>query len=367
ATLLDMPDRPPAGHAELAARINEAFVHSQTERWSRLGPLLPDLIVDAWHASCTSTGAAQRRAFGQLALVWRVTSGMLDRIGEKDLPWIAAERDLAAADRSEDELLIAGAAWRLAVVLRHSGRLPESIEVPLATADALRPHLAQSPRQASLYGALMLRGAVGSATLGDHVAVRDYLGECDRAAERTGDRNDFWLAFGPPNVAIHRVWLAVELGDPTDALRQAAHVDDTILPPALAERRTSHLITVAWSHYLHRHEDDALAALTAARSAAPEQLMCTTESTTCSARCCAATGATAASCASWPSSSACSSHPDAVRARGAGPGCWSRLSRPGCASYCARPGCCASMSLPAALRSLRAPPNNQAKHVTVGA
>ncbi|HEU0128325.1 MAG TPA: helix-turn-helix domain-containing protein [Pseudonocardiaceae bacterium] len=275
ATLLDVPDRPPAGHAELAARINEAFIHSQTERWSRLGPLLPDLIADAWHASRTSTGAAQRRAFGQLALVWRVTSGMLDRIGEKDLPWIAAERDMAAADRSADELLIAGAAWRLAVVLRHSGRLQESIEVPLAAADALRPHLAQSPQHASLYGALMLKGAVGSATLGDHVAVRDYLRECDRAAELTGDRNDFWLAFGPTNVAIHRVWLAVELGDPTDALRQAAYVDDTTLPSELAERRTSHLITVAWAHYLHRHDDDALAALIAARSAAPEQLMCT--------------------------------------------------------------------------------------------
>ena len=53
-------------------------------------------------------------------------------------------------------------------------------------------------------------------------------------------------------MAIHRVWLATEMGDPIDALRQAAHVDDTALPPALAERRASHLITVAWSHYLPR-------------------------------------------------------------------------------------------------------------------
>jgi hypothetical protein len=112
-------------------------------------------------------------------LVWRVTSGMLDRIGEKDLPWIAAERDMAAADRSGDDLLIAGAAWRLAVVLRHNGCLQESIDVPVATADALRPRLAQSPKHASMYGALMLKGAVGAATLGDHVAVRDYLRECD--------------------------------------------------------------------------------------------------------------------------------------------------------------------------------------------
>ena len=33
ARVLGMPDRPPVGHAELAVRINEAFVCSQTERW----------------------------------------------------------------------------------------------------------------------------------------------------------------------------------------------------------------------------------------------------------------------------------------------------------------------------------------------
>ncbi|MGH4013362.1 MAG: helix-turn-helix domain-containing protein [Pseudonocardiaceae bacterium] len=275
ARLLGVPDRPPVGHAELAARINEAFICSQTERWSRLGPLLPDLIADAWQATRTSSGEAQRRAFGQLALVWRVTSGMLDRIGEQDLPSIAAERDMAAADRAADDLLVAGAAWRLAVVLRHNGRLQESTDLPLAAADALRPHLTESPQHASVYGALMLKGAVGAASLGDHVAVRDHLRECDHAAELTGDRNDYWLAFGPTNVAIHRVWLATELGDPIDALHQAAHVDETGLRPELAERRAAHLITVAWSHYLRRHDDDALAALAAARTAAPEQLMCT--------------------------------------------------------------------------------------------
>lgn len=275
ARVLGVPDRPPVGPAELAVRINEAFVCSQTERWSRLGLLLPDLIADTWQTAHTSTGEPQHRAFGQLSLVWRVTSGMLDRIGEKDLPWIAAERDMTAAERSEDDLLITGAAWRLAVVLRHNGHLQESIDVPVATADALRPQLTQSPQHASMYGALMLKGAVGAATVGDHVAVRDFLSECDRAAALTGDRNDFWLAFGPTNVAIHRVWLATEMGYPIDALRQAAHVDDTALPPELAERRASHLITVAWSHYLRRHDDDALGALSAARAAAPEQLMFT--------------------------------------------------------------------------------------------
>lgn len=41
----------------------------------------------------------------------------------------------------------------------------------------------------------MLKGAVGAASVGDHVAVRDYLCECDRAAQLTGDRNSY---FGSP-------------------------------------------------------------------------------------------------------------------------------------------------------------------------
>lgn len=275
ARLVEVPDRPPVSPDELATRIDEAFVHSQTERWSRLGPLLPDLIADAWQTTRVSTGERQLRAFGRLALVWRVTSGMLDRIGEKDLPAVAAERDLAAADRAEDELLVAGAAWRLAVVLRHSGRLQESVDVPFAAATALRPRLSESPRHASVYGALMLECAVGAATLGDHAAVRDQLRECDRAAALTGDRNDFWLAFGPTNVAVHRVWLATEMGDPVDAIRQAEHVDDTALPAELAERRAAHLITIAWAQQLRRRDDEAIAALATARTVAPEQLMFT--------------------------------------------------------------------------------------------
>lgn len=199
---------------------------------------------------------------------------MLDRLGETHLPWVAAERSMAAAERSEDRLVIAGGAWRLAVVLRHAGRLTESTDVPIAAADALRSHL-DGPAVHSVYGSLMLKGAVGAATLGDHRAAHDYLREAGRAAQFTGDRNDYWFAFGPTNVAIHRAWLALELGDPSGAIEHATHVPHDGLPAELAERRTSHLITVAWAHYLRRRDRAALDALVAARASAPEQLIFT--------------------------------------------------------------------------------------------
>ncbi len=70
-------------------------------------------------------------------------------------------------------------------------------------------------------------------------------------------------------------WLELELGDPIRAIAQATHVLQDTLPPELAERRTSHLITVAWANYLRRRDRDALDALRAARDSAPEQLIFT--------------------------------------------------------------------------------------------
>ncbi|MET0235427.1 MAG: helix-turn-helix transcriptional regulator [Kibdelosporangium sp.] len=273
--LIGVPDRPMSPPDHLRLRIERAFVCSQTERWSEMAPLIPGMIADAWHlVHAAQTEQQRNHAYRLQALVYRVTSGMLDRLGETHLPWVAAERSMYAAEQTGDQLLIAGGAWRLAVVLRHAGRLLESTDLPIAAADAIRPTL-NEPASYSVYGALMLKGAVGAATLGDHRAVRDHLAEASRAAEIIGDRNDHWFAFGPTNVAIHRVWLSLELSDPARAIEQAAYVAHENLPDELAERQTSHLITVAWAHYLRKQDRAALDALKAARSSAPEQLIFT--------------------------------------------------------------------------------------------
>lgn len=274
AGLLGIPDhRVDARHLRMT--VERAFVCSQTERWSEMAPLVPDMIADAWHlVKNAETDDERKHAYELQALVYRVTSGMLDRLGEPELPWVAAERSMAAAERTNDPLLIAGGAWRLAVVLRHAGRLTESTDVPVNAADALRSQL-DSPQAYSVYGSLMLKGAVGAATSGDHRSVRGCLAEAARAADVIGDRNDYWFAFGPTNVAIHRAWLSLELSDPTRAIEQASFVAHDELPRELAERRTSHLITVGWAHYLKGQDREALDALRGARVAAPEQLIFT--------------------------------------------------------------------------------------------
>jgi transcriptional regulator with XRE-family HTH domain len=263
----------PAHLRSLSHELQQGFGYSQTERWSDLGPLLPDLLQDAHRAVALHETP---ETLGLLSLTYRLTSGMLDRIGEVHLPWIAAERASAAAERSQNPLLIAGAAWRWSVVLRHAGELEDSHDIPMAAADRLVADINHAgPEELSVYGSLLLKGAVAAASLDDRRAVTEYLDRAQTVAELTGESNHFWFAFGPTNIAIHRVWLELELGDPVAAVSAMDAVRTDALPAHLAERRASHLITVAWAQYLRRRDDEAIEALSEAKVYAPEQLLFT--------------------------------------------------------------------------------------------
>jgi len=114
AGLIGIPTWEPVPLEDLHGRVERAFFCSQTERWSEMGPLVPGLIADAWNlVHGAETEDRRREAFALQALVYRVASGMLDRLGETRLPWVAAERSMFAAEQTGDPLLIAGGAWRM--------------------------------------------------------------------------------------------------------------------------------------------------------------------------------------------------------------------------------------------------------------
>jgi hypothetical protein len=72
------------------------------------------------------------------------------------------------------------------------------------------------------------------------------LARAARYAEEIEDGlNHLWFAFGRANIAIHRVAIAVELGDPRQAIRSGEAVDLAELPPELHGRRSQLLIDLA--------------------------------------------------------------------------------------------------------------------------
>lgn len=115
------------------------------------------------------------------------------------------------------------------------------------------------------------RPSVATARAGDGKEALAFLDQAWRSARRIGhDRNDFWMTFGPTNVAIHDVAIALEQGDPTRALRHAVAVDPSGLPSL--ERRSSHHVHLAHAHSLRREDDQAVRALLVAEQLNPEGL-----------------------------------------------------------------------------------------------
>jgi hypothetical protein len=73
-------------------------------------------------------------------------------------------------------------------------------------------------------------------------------------------------------VAIHRVSVAAELGDPAEALRAAANVDTTRLPDGLKSRRAQVHLDVAWAQAQRKRDAEAVLHLLEAERTAPESV-----------------------------------------------------------------------------------------------
>jgi transcriptional regulator with XRE-family HTH domain len=260
--------------AQLRHAVNEACRLRQAARYSALGAVLPALLVEAQLAAHRTADERQQTAFGLLAEANHVAGGFLKKAGAQDLAWVAVDRASHAAEAAELPLLKAASAYRLANLLLDIGHLRDARDIAAAAIDVLESGLgAASPEHLSMWGALFLKSAAIAAHLGDQAGAWQHLGEARATARRLGrNRNDFWTAFGPTNVTIHEVSLAVELGDTGTAVHRAGAVDVAGFPPQLLERRSTLLIDSARAHAQRRQDVMAVGALLRAECIAPEEV-----------------------------------------------------------------------------------------------
>ena len=93
---------------------------------------------------------------------------------------------------------------------------------------------------------------------GDRTGADAHLAEVKQTADRIGvDRNDYRLCFGPTNVHIWLVGLAVEMSDGTEAITRAERF--TLPRSAPRERVGHHWIDLARGYLLHGDHQRALA------------------------------------------------------------------------------------------------------------
>jgi hypothetical protein len=156
-------------------------------------------------------------------------------------------------------------------VLLHSGEAGAARTVIRDALDALAPGLATADGDyLSVYGALLLAGAVAAARLGDGAVCRRLLSEAEEPARRVGDVDLYHMTFGPTNLLIRAVSCALELGDFAEVIRVGRQLDTSQLPPELVVRRALVQLDMATAHEQLRQDEAAVLRLLEADRTAPQ-------------------------------------------------------------------------------------------------
>jgi transcriptional regulator with XRE-family HTH domain len=262
--------RPPKA-STLRAKSRKVWDLTHAGRYTDLTDLLRGLVPDLEAAARAAPESQRAEVYELMATTYQACSAALAKLGEPEAAWIAADRAMTAAERAGNAMLVAAGAFRLVFVFLAAHHYDQAEETSRTAADALQPHADQGDPQAmSLWGALTLQRAVIASRVNDSDAAYDHLERARQVAMRLGDsRNDYNTEFGPANVGLYEIAIAVELGDAGRALRVAATVDTVGLS---AERRARMLIDVARAHGQRRQVNEAAAALRQAEDITPEQV-----------------------------------------------------------------------------------------------
>lgn len=264
-------DAEPPGIAVLRKEVAALWDAYQDSRFGYVTGRLPDLLHRARAAVDHHDGENQDQARCLLGLAYQLTATQLTKLGETDLAWIAADRGLAAVRPTGDPLVTGSLLRSVGHALHATGRYAETVRLTEDAAGYLEPHLKHAtPALLSVYGTLFLSGSMAAARSTDTGTTRTFLAAADQAARQLGaDGNHLWTAFGPTNVAIHRVATAAELGDLQVAIDLGPRVDTAGLP---MERRVRHALEVARAYSAWNRVNDAQAVLLDAEQMAPEQV-----------------------------------------------------------------------------------------------
>ena len=255
----------------LRTKARKAWELTHAGRYVELTDLLRSLVPDLETAARSLPEKQRAEVSELLATTYQACSAALAKLGEPEAAWIAADRAMAAAERAGNPMLVAAGAFRLVFVFINARHYDQAEETARTAAEALWPMADQGdPRAMSLWGGLTLQRAVIAAHVNDPDTAYGQLDRASQIAARLGEgRGEYNTEFGPANVRLYEIAVAVELGDAGRALRAAANVDTTGLS---AERQARMLIDVARAHAQRRQVSEAVAALLQAEAITPEQI-----------------------------------------------------------------------------------------------
>lgn len=270
---------------QLQRSLTYARTGFQAGHFAQLGSAIPALLVDATRAAQYHRGDEQLTAYELLSLSLELTEAAAIKWGDTELALIAGHRAVAAAERSENPVIMASAARHLGDAMTNHGQADAAAQFVLASAQRLQDELLRAgPEGYSVLGMLYLKAAMASAAAAEaddlnpaaHASrVPEHLDQADEHADRLGrDDNLLWTSFGPTNVKCYRVAAHVQLSEGADAVAAAANIP----PPAFAslpkERRAHLLADRALGELQAGQRETAVDTLLAAEELAPEEVQC---------------------------------------------------------------------------------------------
>lgn len=179
---------------------------------------------------------------------------------------------MQAARASQDPVTIGSSARIITHAMMSNGHLKAATSTASSLASSLNRDMpSPDPESLSVYGSLLLRGAIAAAQHDDRHTAYELLAEAEDSSARLGqDRNLRWTAFGPTNARLHRLNIAVTLGDAGTALDVARTVD--LAKVTVTERKAAFFVDTARAFLQCRKDDKALLSLRAAEEIAHEEV-----------------------------------------------------------------------------------------------
>ncbi|SEP74448.1 Transcriptional regulator, contains XRE-family HTH domain [Lentzea xinjiangensis] len=234
----------------LSSRANALFEAQRECRYAEVGAALPALIRDLHTTLAAGRGVEPVLRLLALTHVQGTQAWLMDIGANMDLGWHAVTLAQQAAARIDDPLSHAVSAFGTAFGLMGAGAFElaaQALSVPdlgTETNDAM---------EAS--GMLALTSSLVAAASGNEGQREAALENAADLAAHTGEGNALWFGFGPSNVGVWRMSVALEAGDHAEAARIATTVTPEALPSPTRRSAYWREYGRALAHLPRRHED----------------------------------------------------------------------------------------------------------------
>ncbi|WP_064457940.1 helix-turn-helix domain-containing protein [Streptomyces hygroscopicus] len=265
----DVPDDGPVRPLpELRADVEEAVTWRLASQYVRIARQMPPLISELTRAFHLASGGARAETASLLVSALRTADAVAYKYGARDLSARLVDLMRWAAPYAQDPLLDAAVAY-VRTETFFAARAHAAGLRALQTAIDKAP-TGRDDAEIAARGALHMRAAVIAGRAGLVEAADHHLAEALRLGDAVPEDVYHGTAFGPDNVRIHAVSVAVSLG--RDQVHRALDVANEWAPPhdLPAERRSGFYIEVARAQLWSGLPRDAFESLKVARHIAPQ-------------------------------------------------------------------------------------------------